>query len=108
MEATNPSHTDLDDHTYTVHVEGNIPSNCNCPAWEYQDGSCKHMVAVAIFVPVLDAVTAEHGRKTGRGLMIELDEDNHSNERPDDCDCIKIGYLSRWPCYRGGFDKMNL
>lgn len=41
-----------EEHTYTVHVESGIPSDCTCPAFEYQ-------VAVAIREPVLGAATAE-------------------------------------------------
>ena len=39
---------DSDEHVYVVSVEGGIPFDCTCPAWEYHnpEGGCKHMVAV--------------------------------------------------------------
>lgn len=43
------------DHTYTVHVVGGIPSDCTCPAWQYCQGACKHMVRVALSPGVIEA-----------------------------------------------------
>lgn len=54
---TNESHGE-DGHSYTVNVETNTPTACECKAFEYQDGPCKHMVAVAIREPVLMAAQA--------------------------------------------------
>jgi uncharacterized protein (DUF736 family) len=59
VEVVNHSHKDADYHTYTVHVEGEIASDCTCAAWEYQSGACKHMIAVAIREPVVEAVSQE-------------------------------------------------
>jgi hypothetical protein len=108
IEVVNSSYENPDEHTYTVHVEGGIPSDCNCPAFEYQDGACKHMVGVAIREPVLEAVTAEPTVKTDGGVTVEKEEATHSDERPDDCDCWnpKQG-LPCWPCYRDGFEEPN-
>ena len=47
------------DHTYTVTVERGQPTDCTCPAAEYQSGPCKHVVAVAADRAVLDE--AMHG-----------------------------------------------
>jgi hypothetical protein len=68
VEVTNGSHENPDNHTYTVHVEGGIPSDCTCPAWEYQSGACKHMVAVAIREPVLDAASEDQPVRADREL----------------------------------------
>jgi len=103
VEVVNGSHDEPEEHTYTVHVESGIPSDCTCPAWEYQDGACKHMVAVAIREPVLEAATAEPTVKADGGLV-------HSDERPDDCDCGEWNQglgLPCWPCYRDGFEEPN-
>lgn len=62
IEVENLSHgDDSDEHTYTVHVVGGIPSDCSCPADTYNtvEGACKHRVAVAMRPAVLQA--AEHG-----------------------------------------------
>jgi hypothetical protein len=55
VEVVNTSHEEPEDHTYTVHVEGGIPSDRTCPAFEYQEGACKHMVAIAIREPLFEA-----------------------------------------------------
>jgi len=86
VEVVNTSHEQPSEHSYTVHVEGGIPSDCTCPAFKYQEGACKHMVAVAIREPVLDAVSTEPPVKADGG-MLEGAENDHSDERPDDCDC---------------------
>lgn len=48
------------DHVYVVSVEGTIPFDCTCPAWEHhnpEDG-CKHMLAVEEQPAVLLAASA--------------------------------------------------
>ena len=108
VEVVNTSHEEPSDHTYTVHLEGGIPSDCTCPAFEYREGSCKHQVAVAIREPVLEAVSAEPRMKADGGVTVEPEEPNHSNERPDDCDCSPLfEELPCWPCYRDGFKEPN-
>lgn len=107
VEVVNCSHDKPEEHTYTVHVEGEIPSDCTCPAFEYQDGACKHMVAVAIREPILEAVTTEPAMRADGGLVEEVESDE-SDERPDDCECIVIADLPCWPCYRDGYEKPNL
>jgi hypothetical protein len=52
-----------DEHEYTVTVEqddtGEItPLHCDCPAFQYQSGACKHQVAVAMHTVVLGAAVA--------------------------------------------------
>lgn len=59
VRATNESHGEGSDHSYLVNVETDIPVACECKAFEYQEGPCKHMVAVAICEPVLMAAQAE-------------------------------------------------
>lgn len=55
VRVINGSHETLEDHSYLVNVENDIPVACECPAFEYSDGPCKHMVAVAIRRPVMEA-----------------------------------------------------
>ena len=55
----NDSHgDDGEDHTYTVHVVGGLPSDCTCPADEYHEGTCKHRVALAMRPAPLEAAEA--------------------------------------------------
>ena len=108
VEVVNGSHDEPSEHTYTVHVEGDIPSDCTCPAWEYQDGACKHMIAVAIREPVLEAASAEPTMKADGGVTVQEGESDDSDERPNDCDCAPtFEDLPCWPCYRDGFEEPN-
>ena len=110
VEVTNGSHENSDNHTYTVHVEGGIPSDCTCPAWEYQSGACKHMVAVAIREPVLDAASEDQPVRAdgGTATLDSLGADNRDDDRPEDCDCSPhFEGLACWPCYRDGFEEPN-
>jgi hypothetical protein len=108
VEVVNTSHNEPDEHTYSVSVESGIPAHCGCPAWEYQEGPCKHMVAVAIREPVLDAASEGPTLKPDGGVTVEEVESDHSNERPDDCDCSPLfEELPCWPCYRDGFEEPN-
>jgi len=110
VEVVNASHESPDDHTYTVHVEGGIPSDCTCPAWEYQPGACKHMVAVAIREPVLEAANEEQPVRAdgGTATLEEFGGDDRDDDRPDECDCSpNFEGLSCWPCYREGFETPN-
>jgi hypothetical protein len=66
------------------------------------------MVAVAIREPVLEAATAEPKMKPDGGVTVETEESDHSDERPDDCDCAStFEELPCWPCYRDGFEEPN-
>lgn len=108
IEVVNTSHKKPEEHTYTVHVEGGIPFDCTCPAFEYQDGACKHMVSVAIREPLLEAVNAEPTVKADGGVTVEADGVDPSDERPDDCDCTPLMEdLPCWPCYRDRFEEPN-
>lgn len=62
---TNESHADGSDHTYTVHVESGVPTDCTCPAFKYDEGPCKHQTAVAINDAVLKAVQARQNPRQG-------------------------------------------
>lgn len=109
VEVTNGSHEDADEHTYTVHVEGGIPSDCSCPAWEYQPGACKHMVATAIREPVIEAVTEDQPVRADGGVTLDsFGADDRDDDRPEDCDCSPLFEdLACWPCYRDGFEVPN-
>jgi len=100
VEVTNGSHENADDHTYTVHVESGIPSDCTCPAWEYQPGACKHMVAVAIREPVLEAASREQPVRADGGVTLEefATTDDRDDDRPDECDCAELS--GDFPCFR--------
>jgi hypothetical protein len=65
------------------------------------------MVAIAIREPILEAVSAEPAMKTDGGVMLEADGSDHSDERPEDCECIEVADLPCWPCYRDGFEEPN-
>ena len=107
IEVVNGSYENPEEHTYTVHVEGDIPSDCTCPAWDYGEGACKHIVAVAIREPVLAAVSAEPSMRADGGMV---KADGETNERPADCDCepfMAESSLPCWPCYREGFEEPN-
>ena len=67
VRVTNGSYgDDAENHSYLVNVEGGVPSACECKAFEYGNGkACKHMTAVAIREPVLEAArTPEINAKT--------------------------------------------
>lgn len=100
VEVVNGSYDEPEEHTYTVHVEGGIPSDCTCPAYEYPEGACKHMVAVAIREPVLEAVTAEPVMRADGGVTVE-EVTNDSSER--ECDCGELpNDFPCWSCVRDG------
>jgi len=109
VEVVNDSHENADDHTYTVHVEGGIPSDCTCPADTYQDGACKHRIAVAIREPVLEAANREQPVRADGGVTLEeFGADDRDDDRPEDCDCgPHFEDLPCWPCYRDGFENPN-
>ena len=108
VEVVNGSHDEPEEHTYSVHVESGIPAHCSCPAWEYQEGACKHMVAVAIREPVLEAASETPAMRADGGMTVEAGENDQLNERPDECDCLpSFEELPCWPCYRDGFEEPN-
>lgn len=77
IEVRNGSYgDDADEHTYRVNVEGGVPVACECPAFEYQSGACKHMLAVAIREPVLDAATIEVVTDGGQDQLVASDGDS--------------------------------
>ena len=86
VEVVNDSHADTDDHTYTVHVEGGIPADCTCPAFEYQPGACKHMVAVAIQEPVREAASGAQPVRADGGTAT-LEEFATEEDDEDGCWC---------------------
>lgn len=66
------------------------------------------MLSVAIHEPLLEAVSAEPQVRADGGATVEGAGSNHSNERPDDCDCLPLMEdLPCWPCYRDGFEEPN-
>jgi hypothetical protein len=67
------------------------------------------MVAVAIREPVLKAASETPAMRADGGVPVEAEEDNHSDKRPDECDCLpSMRELPCWPCYRDGFEEPNL
>ena len=65
------------EHTYTVTVERGQPTDCTCPAAEYQSGPCKHAVAVADDREVLDE--AMHGGSGSVRQYTDTDDDANAN-----------------------------
>ncbi|MFC4407981.1 SWIM zinc finger family protein [Haloarchaeobius iranensis] len=100
VEVLNGSHEDADDHTYTVHVEGSVPSDCTCPAWEYQPGACKHMVAVAIREPVLEAANRELPVRADGGT-VTLESFTTEDTDEDVCWCDDHS-MPCFDCYNDG------
>jgi hypothetical protein len=67
------------------------------------------MVAVAIREPILEAASEELTMRADGGVTVEGVESDHSDERPDDCDCAPVMEdLPCWPCYRDGFEEPSL
>lgn len=66
------------------------------------------MVAVAICEQVLGAASDEPITRADGGVTVEAEKDSHSDERPDECDCLpSMEDLPCWPCYRDGFEEPN-
>lgn len=102
---------DADDHTYLVNVEDGKPLACECPAFQYRDGPCKHQLAVAIRKPVLEAAierpkaVADGGVQEARTSVTDTADHTDTSERPEDCGCHpSFDELPCWPCYRDGFE----
>ena len=55
IRISNGSYSDPENHSYIVNVENGEPVACECKAFQYNDGPCKHLLAVAIREPVLKA-----------------------------------------------------
>ena len=66
------------------------------------------MVAIAIREPILEAVSAEPAMRADGGVMLEAGENDGSDERPEDCECIEVADPPCWPCHRDGFEDSNL
>lgn len=92
VEIVNSSYENPEDHSYRVHVEAGIPSDCSCPAFEYQDGPCKHLVAVAIREPVLGAATEDAQVRADGGAITESSTDDSPEE---ECRCKEYEF----PCF---------
>lgn len=86
VEVANHSYPDEEvwEHTYIVEVEGGYPVNCSCPYAEYHDGDCKHMAAVGIREPLIEAATASEDRRLAAdgGTITSAAV---SNKEPDTC-----------------------
>jgi hypothetical protein len=65
------------------------------------------MVAVAIREPLLEAVSVEPAMRADGGVTVEAGESDHSDERPEDCECIEVADFPCWPCYRDDFEEPN-
>ena len=67
------------EHTYTVAIgPDGLPTECTCPADEYQPGPCKHAVACAGDREVLDE--AMHGGSDSVRQYTETDNDANPNQ----------------------------
>ena len=109
-----------DEHVYVVSVEGGIPSDCTCPAWEYHnpEDDCKHMIAVenqsavviAASVSGSDRQIATDGGEVDTSGYVDLGElHERTTERPDRCRCDE--QLSAdtvcSPCLQANFGTPN-
>ena len=67
------------EHTYTVSIgPDGLPTDCTCPADEYQPGPCKHSVACAADREVLDE--AMHGGSGSVRQYTDTDDDANANQ----------------------------
>ena len=57
--ARNTNWLNPEDHEYRVNVVDGVPEVCECPAGRHHNGACKHHIAVAIRLPVLNAAVEE-------------------------------------------------
>jgi len=128
VQVTNGSHQDPDEHTYKVQLdERGVPTSCTCGAYEYHPGACKHMTAVAIREPVLEAARAARDAPQARtprdtprpradggmivaddeGVILEDGEDAVDEaDRPDDCQCTpRMEDLACHACWMAGFEE---
>jgi len=81
------------------HVEGGIPSDCTCPADTYQEGACKHRVAVAIREPVLEAASRQQPVRADG--CVTLAEFTTEDTDEDGCWCDDHS-LPCFDCYNEG------
>ncbi|RBI60030.1 SWIM zinc finger family protein [halophilic archaeon] len=56
VQVRNKSHPNPENHEYLVTIRDGVPVACECPADETDDGPCKHRVAVAIRLRILEIV----------------------------------------------------
>jgi hypothetical protein len=83
-----------DEHVYVVSVEGGIPFDCSCPAWEYDnpEGGCKHMIAVGNQPAVTHAASIT--TNTNNGQQVATDGGESVEDKDDDNDgdgCAECG-----------------
>lgn len=78
VRVINGSHKNPEDHSYLVNVENGVPVACECPDFEYDNGPCKHTVAVAIREPVIEAATRP---VMAEGGVTETNEDDSYDGR---------------------------
>jgi hypothetical protein len=99
VEVVNASHDDKGEHTYIVHVESGIPSDCTCPAWEFHPGACKHMVAVGIREPVLEAANEDQPVRADGGVTLASFATEEADR--DECWCDDHSFPC-FDCYNDG------
>jgi hypothetical protein len=99
----NGSYDDASEHEYRVNVEHGVPTVCECPAFQYRNGACKHMVAVAIRLPVLVAASEyEHDYEnthtpevaTDGGVITERNTDTDSDDNEHRTKITKFAFWS--------------
>jgi hypothetical protein len=86
------------DHTHTVTLDHGMPIGCTCKAFQYNEGLCKHCLAVAADADAIDTATPEQADDTDTpdatavtdgGTPTEPCEDT---EHTDDCNgCDETG-----------------
>ncbi|WP_114578677.1 SWIM zinc finger family protein [Saliphagus sp. LR7] len=96
------------EHSYRVNIENGVPVTCECPSDTYQDGACKHRVAVAIREPVLEAATADHSQDRvatdggdfviagDEGPVLETNDVDETNAETEDWACSTLP--GDYPC----------
>lgn len=89
VNVNNVSHNEAG-HTYSVDIVGSrVTNTCSCPSAKYQEGRCKHEVAVRGNDAVMGALTASDG---GQEACANGQVGCNGNE--DDLPC--------WECYKTG------
>jgi hypothetical protein len=85
------------DHTHTVTLDHGMPIACTCKAFQYNEGLCKHCLAVAADADAIDTATPEQSNDTDTTETRAVTDggtptESHESEHTDDCDgCDETG-----------------
>jgi hypothetical protein len=78
------------DHTHTVTLDHGMPIECTCKAFEYNEGLCKHCLAVAADADAIETATPEQSTDTTDATAVTdggtTTEPHGDSEHTDDCD----------------------